>query len=163
MSNMKNFLKETPISEITLRRYEKPTSLSGRDLIKKTVLSLGLLQPGDSRDVIVDVLQVMLTEKKELGSEEIRNLVISQRKELSLNLNGTASSNVRRQIKRLRDIFILQKKGNFYSINETVSLAEIFSEKIEPILLQTILARVKEYMRAVDERYLKKEKDSSQI
>ncbi len=152
---MKNFLKETPISEITLRRYEKPTSLSGRDLIKKTVLSLGLLQPGDSRDVIVDVLQVMLTEKKELGSEEIRNLVVLRRKELFLSINGTASSNVRRQIKRLRDIHILQKRGNFYSINETLSLTEIFSEKIERILLQTILARVKEYMNAVDERYLK--------
>jgi len=57
--------KDTPLSEITLRRYEKPYDLSGRDLVKKLCLSLGLLQPGDSRDVIVDVLHVLLEKKNE--------------------------------------------------------------------------------------------------
>ena len=57
--------KDTPLSEITLRRYEKPYDLTGRDLVKKLCLSLGLLQPGDSRDVVVDVLQVLLEKKSE--------------------------------------------------------------------------------------------------
>ena len=47
---------ETPLMEITLRRYEKPHNLSQRDTLKKLSLSLGLLQPGDSRDIIVDML-----------------------------------------------------------------------------------------------------------
>ena len=58
-----------PLAEITLRKYEKPYNLEGRELIKKVCLSLGLLQPGDSRDVIVDVLQVILDAKKEKKTE----------------------------------------------------------------------------------------------
>jgi chemotaxis signal transduction protein len=60
--------RETPISEITLRRYEKPYSASKRELLKKCCLSLGLLQPGDSRDVIVDILYILLEAKQE-GAE----------------------------------------------------------------------------------------------
>ena len=48
--------RDIPLAEITLRRYEKPYDLKDRELVKKVCLSLGLLQPGDSRDVIVDVL-----------------------------------------------------------------------------------------------------------
>ena len=55
--------KDTPLAELTLRRYEKPYDLTGRSLVKKLCLSLGLLQPGDSRDVIVDVLHVLLNHR----------------------------------------------------------------------------------------------------
>ena len=48
--------RDTPLAEITLRRYEKPNLENRRDFIKKVCLSIGLLQPGDSRDVIVDIL-----------------------------------------------------------------------------------------------------------
>ena len=62
----KTIAKDTALSEITLRRYEKPENFKGRDLIRKLCLSLGLLQPGDSRDIIVDILSVILKAKKEL-------------------------------------------------------------------------------------------------
>ena len=68
--------RDTPLAEITLRRYEKPT-MNDRDLVRKLCLSIGLLQPGDSRDVVVDVLQVLLHAKQrreELHSEEVKNL-----------------------------------------------------------------------------------------
>ena len=51
---------EAPLSEITLRRYEKPYNLNRRDVVQKLCLSLGLLQPGDSRDVVVDIFYVLL-------------------------------------------------------------------------------------------------------
>ncbi len=51
---------DTPLAEITLRKYEKPMVKNRRELVRKLCLSLGLLQPGDSRDVVVDVLQVVL-------------------------------------------------------------------------------------------------------
>ena len=111
--------KDTPLSEITLRRYEKPYDLSGRDLVKKLCLSLGLLQPGDSRDVVVDVLHVLLDkkkEKKQLSSEEIKNLVIELRKSNEMPLLGIASSNIRRQILRLRNIMLVEKINNNYRI-----------------------------------------------
>ena len=65
----KTISKDVPLSELTLRKYEKPDTLKDRDLIRKLCLSLGLLQPGDSRDVIVDVLSVMLKAKKELRTD----------------------------------------------------------------------------------------------
>ena len=52
-------MKDIPLSEITLRKYEKPANLEKRELIRKICLSLGLLQLGDSRDVIVDILMVL--------------------------------------------------------------------------------------------------------
>lgn len=142
----KTIAKDVPLSEITLRRYEKPKNLSGRDLIRKLCLSLGLLQPGDSRDVIVDVLSVLLKAKKELTAEEIEKLVIEERKKHNLKLLGIASSNIRRQLKRLKDLFLIESIKNNYRITENLSLTEIFEEKIEKFLLASIVQRVKEYV-----------------
>ena len=68
-------MKDIPLSEITLRKYEKPEGLEKRELIRKICLSLGLLQLGDSRDIIVDILMVLINankDKKNLNSIEIR-------------------------------------------------------------------------------------------
>jgi len=62
-------VKDAPLSEITLRKYEKPYQLDKRELIKKICLSLGLLQPGDSRDVIVDILMIIEQSSKEKNRE----------------------------------------------------------------------------------------------
>ena len=138
--------KDTPLAEITLRRYERPANLSGRELVRKVCLSVGLLQPGDSRDVIVDILMVMLKNKnKELSSVDVEKLVIASRKKHKVPILGVAPSNIRRQLKRLRDLFLIEKVANNYRINENASLPEIFEEKIEKYYLQSILSRVKEY------------------
>lgn len=145
----KTISRDVPLAEITLRRYEKP-DFKGRDLVRKLCLSLGLLQPGDSRDVIVDVLAVLLKAKKELSSEEIEKLVIEERKKNKLPLLGIASSNIRRQLKRLRDLFIVEKIANDYRINEKAKLEEIFEEKIEKFLLPSITSRIREYVKRID-------------
>ncbi len=147
--------RDTPLSELTLRRYEKPVT-GDRDLVRKFCLSLGLLQPGDSRDVIVDVLYVLLKAKRskeELHSEEIKNKVIESRKKLSLPILGVASSNIRRQLKRLKDLYLIESKANLYRIAEFGELTEIFEEKIESFLLSSVLGRVKEYVKKVDEEF----------
>ncbi|MBW2989959.1 hypothetical protein KY358_06610 [Candidatus Woesearchaeota archaeon] len=146
----KTISRDVPLSEITLRRYEKP-ECSGRDLVRKLCLSLGLLQPGDSRDVIVDILAAVLKAKKGLSSEEIEKIVIAERKRQKLPLIGITSSNVRRQLKRLRDIFIIEKAASSYRINENSKLADIFEEKIERFLLSSILSRIREYAKRIDE------------
>jgi len=100
----KTISKEIPLAEITLRRYEKPSKLSDRELVRKLCLSIGLLQPGDSRDVIVDILYVLLRAKKQnksLSSKEIEKEVINARKRQKLALHGIASSNIRRQLKSI--------------------------------------------------------------
>ena len=148
---MATVAKDNPLNEITLRRYEKPYELEGRELIKKLCLSVGLLQPGDSRDVVVDVLMILLEakkKKKELDSKVIEDLVIKLRKKEKLPLKGKASSNIRRQLKRLRDLFLVEKINNNYRINEFEDLNIIFEKRIEQFYLANILERVREYFNA---------------
>ena len=149
---MAKISKDAPLGEITLRRYEKP-NLNDRDLVRKLCLSIGLLQPGDSRDVVVDILYTLLKHKKELNSEEIRDKVINMRKQRNLPILGVASSNIRRQLKRLRDTFLVEKVVNNYRITENLSLNEIMEEKLEKYLIPSVLGRVKAYFKAVDEEF----------
>ena len=144
---MANF-SETPLMEIILRRYENPHDLNERESLKKICLSLGLLQPGDSRDVIVDILYVLeisKRKKKELSAVEIKDELLDIRKKNGLSMNGTADSNIRRQLKRLRDVFLVEKVKNNYRILEFMSLSDIFEEKIKKIILDAVLLRNKEY------------------
>ncbi|MEK6936626.1 MAG: hypothetical protein AABW58_00990 [Nanoarchaeota archaeon] len=147
---MKTISRDVPLSEITLRKYEKPVNLDQRELTRKLCLSVGLLQPGDSRDVIVDILHVLLQNKqKELDSEQIREEVIKLRKKHSLQQKGVASSNIRRQLRRLRGLFLVEKVKNNYRITEFETLISTFEEKIEQFYLKSILERVKEYFKAI--------------
>ena len=147
--NKINVCKEIPLAEITLRKYERPSDLSKRDLIRKLCLSIGLLQPGDSRDIIVDVFLILFNSEKPLSSEKIQENVINYRKENNLSLTGIASSNIRRQIKRLKDIFLIEKNENGYRINEGEELINIYEQKIEKFYLNEINTRVKEYFRVL--------------
>lgn len=153
--------KDTPLAEVTLRKYEKPGGLEKRELVRKLCLSLGLLQPGDSRDVVVDVFMVLLESKSEEGltSVEVERLVVENRKKYGLPLLGVAPSNVRRQILRLRDLFLVEKVANNYRINENGLLSDLFSEKLERYFLQSVISRVKEYISEADAVFLEKSVD----
>ncbi|MBI2451853.1 hypothetical protein HYV50_02110 [Candidatus Pacearchaeota archaeon] len=147
-------VKELPLLEITLRRYEKPYESTHRDLIRKVCLSLGLLQPGDSRDIIVDLLLVLEEARKQknwLNSFEIRNKIEQIRKENSLENKGLAESNIRRQLKRLRDIMLVDKLENKYRLSEFETLAEIFRIKIESFIIPQTIERIKEYLGKLEE------------
>ena len=122
--------RDTPLAEITLRRYEKPT-MGKRDLVRKFCLSVGLLQPGDSRDVVVDVMHILLQariRREELHSEEIKNHVMDYRKKNGLPMLGIASSNIRRQLKRLKDLHLIETNANLYRITEWNDISEIFDD-----------------------------------
>ena len=154
MQKHKTIFREMPLSEITLRRYEKPQNLSQRELIRKTCLSLGLLQPGDSRDVIVDIFNVLVKAKKDSKlhtSEEICSLVKHERKNAGLSMLGVAPSNVRRQLKRLKDLYIAEKRLDGYRIVEHENLEKIFEDYIERVLLIATVSRIKEYLKKIDE------------
>lgn len=142
-------VRDIPLGEITLRRYEKPYDVAPRELVRKICLSLGLLQPGDSRDVIVDIVLILDEARKQkawLSSFEIRDKVEAQRKQNSLENKGLAESNIRRQLKRLRDAMLVDKQGNKYRISEFAPLSEIFESKIERFLIPQCIERIKEYL-----------------
>lgn len=142
-------VKDIPLAEITLRRYEKPYDSSKRELIRKVCLSLGLLQPGDSRDIIVDMLLILEESRKNkswLSSFDIRDKVEETRKSHSLEIKGLAESNIRRQLKRLRDAMLVDKQENQYRISEFAPLSELFESKIENFLIPQTVERIKEYL-----------------
>ncbi|MBI5148516.1 hypothetical protein HZA33_02445 [Candidatus Pacearchaeota archaeon] len=148
-------IKDLPLNELILRRYEKPYQLEERELVKKICLSLGLLQLGDSRDIIVDILMILnkaAKEKQELTSDEIKGRVVSEREKRRLELKGIADSNIRRQLKRLRDSMIIEKRTNSYRMTEFASLSEIFEQKIEKFLLPQMIERIKEYLSELDRK-----------
>lgn len=152
---MARISRDTPLAEITLRRYEKPT-VSDRELVRKFCLSVGLLQPGDSRDVVVDVFHVLLKarqNREELHSEEIKNHVMTARKSAGLPMLGIASSNIRRQLKRLKDLHMIETNANLYRITEFNHLSEIFEEKVENFILTSVISRVKDYLQKIDEEF----------
>ena len=159
MKGEKKISSDTPLFEITLRKYEKPQAKKERELVKRLCLSLGVLQPGDSRDVIVDVLHVLLKSRKKkqlMSVEDIEKKVIINRKLHKLQQQGIAASNIRRQIKRLRNLMLVEKLKSRYRISEFLGASEIFSEKIEKFLLQGITQRVKEYLSAADDLFSRK-------
>ena len=154
---VKTISRDTPLGEMTLRKYEKPQNIERRELVRKLCLSLGLLQPGDSRDVVVDVFQVILENcngNNGASSADIERMTIENRKKYNLPLLGIAPSNVRRQILRLKDLFLIERLGNFYRVNEQAKLSELFEEKILAYYLNSIITRVKEYVVEVDKVFL---------
>src|SRR3989338_4312735 len=145
----KTIAKDTPLSEITLRKYERPGKLSERELVRKICLSLGLLQPGDSRDVMVDVLHVLLKAKKKqesMTTEEIEKEVIEERKKHRLPVHGVAKSNISRQLRRLKEMLLVEKHADAYRITEFEDLDVLFEQKIGQFYLRSITERVKEYL-----------------
>ena len=145
---LKTISRDTPLAELTLRRYEKPYTKDKRELVRKLCLSTGLLQPGDSRDIIVDILLVLLKSRNKkilMSSEEVKDETINTRKKYKLPLKGVASSNVRRQLKRLRDVYLVEKIKNDYRITEFEPLSVIFDKRIKDVYLKNILERVREY------------------
>ncbi len=146
-------VKDIPLGEITLRKYEKPYDAPKREIVRKVCLSLGLLQPGDSRDIIIDILLILEEARKQkamLSSFEIKDKVEAARKQNSLEIKGLAESNIRRQLKRLRDAMFVDKLENKYRLAEFLSLSEIFSTKIEKFLVPQIIERIKEYLAKLD-------------
>lgn len=153
--------KDFALAEITLRKYEKPSQLRGRELVKKICLSLGLLQPGDSRDVVVDIFYVLLRARKKrkaLTCTQIEKEVIGLRRKYKLPMLGIASSNIRRQLKRIRDLFLIEKIRNEYRVTEFDELSEIFEERIERFYIQSITNRIKNYLAKADSEFKRKKK-----
>jgi Mor family transcriptional regulator len=146
-------MKDIPLAEITLRKYEKPANLEKRELVRKICLSLGLLQLGDSRDIIVDILMILIEAnktKEKLTSDEIGKRVEELRKKYSLDMKGLAESNIRRQLKRLRDYMIIDKTENKYYFSEHSSIKEIFTSSIEKFVIPQIVERIKEYLHELE-------------
>ncbi len=139
--------KEIPLVEITLRKFEKPYEKELTVLLKKFCISLGLLQPGDSRDVIVYILEFLLKKRKErklVTVDEIRDYLKEKK------LRGLTPQNLRRHLKKLEDVYLVDRVGNGVRIKEWMELPELIKE-IEEYLVIPIFNRIEEYARRIED------------
>jgi DNA-binding transcriptional ArsR family regulator len=141
----KRALKDLPLQEITLRKYEEPSSLAGRELSKKFLLSIGLLNPGESRDIIVDIFELLLESKKGKKILQIEAFL-----EKLKDKPGASAPNVRRQLRRLKDLKLIEKLPEGYRITEFGELKPIISSYVAEFLVSPALERVKQYAQALD-------------
>ena len=147
---MGKVFKDKPIAEIVLRKFERPFNEDTRSLVRKFCISFGLLQPGDSRDVIVDIFMFLLEGRKErrvFSSKEIEERMKSKRKD------GTAGSNIRRQLLRLEKMGFAEKNSNGYRFREFMALEEVLSSHILKFMIEPAFERIKEYAHEIDKKY----------
>lgn len=136
---------DAPLTELTFRKYERPKGQK-RDLIRTFLLSVGLLQPGDSRDTITDLFDLLMqaTVTKDV-------LTVS---EICLKLKkGAAPSNVRRHLRRLSALKLVEKTDGGYRIAENFDLEYAFKEVTQKYVLKDVLERIELYTKALSEAY----------
>ncbi len=110
------------------------------------MLSIGLLQPGDSRDIIVDVLNEILK-----YSKQKQYITFDQ---LSQNLKdkpGASAPNLRRQIRRLKELRLIEEMPEGFRTKEFLPLSKIFDDEVKRFILQPTLERINEYLKRLDE------------
>ena len=144
---VKKSLRDIPLQEITLRKHEQPFGLEDRELSRKFLLSIGLLQPGESRDIIVDIFELFVKARKLNKPLEVDFIV----NELE-GKNGASAPNVSRQIKRLRDMKLIEKIHAGYRITEFGKIDNIVSNFVIPFVINQSSERLREYAKELDRR-----------
>lgn len=149
---MKTVFKDLPVLDLSLRKFEKPSG-AREDLVRKFCISLGLLQPGDSRDFVVNLFDLFLRAcavKHYLTSDEVYSFAEK------LDRRGNAPSNVRRNLLRLKNLGLIEKRPQGYRIREWLSLHDLF-EQVKSFLVTPTLDRISEYCVAIDNSLSKRE------
>jgi len=134
--------KELPIIQVTLRKFERPYG-DFEELLRKFLMSIGLLQPGDSRDDVLKVMRELLRARRERKLLQVRDLV---------ELTKASPPNVRRHLRRLRELGLVEKYDWGYRMREWMDLPSLI-EGMEEFVLSPILRRVKEYAEAVESTF----------
>jgi DNA-binding transcriptional ArsR family regulator len=147
---MPKVFRDKPLAEVTLRKFERPSGENTEDLVRKFCISVGLLQPGDSRDVVADILKLLLEAKKEKKFYSSLELETELKKVRS---GGIAASNIRRQLLRLEKLGIIEKTGNGYRIREFMELSRLLEEHVEKFVIEPTLKRIREYAEEIDKRF----------
>lgn len=144
---MRKSFHDVPVIDLSLRKFEKPQG-SGEEIIRKFAISVGLLQPGDSRDVIVDLLTLFLRASKEKKFLDINDVY---KHVLNINKTGVSQSNIRRHLLRLKDLDFIEKTPEGYRLREWLSFEDLIKDlvkyKIEPTM-----QRIIEYATLIDKQ-----------
>jgi DNA-binding transcriptional ArsR family regulator len=143
---MKKVFKDKPLNEITLRRFEKPADEGLKELSRKFLISIGLLQTGDGRDIISDIFYEFLVSSKNTEYLPI-DLIIKKFKDL----DGGTPNNIRRHILRLKDLGLIERTEYGYRIKEFMPLKELFKNEIIKGIIEPSINRIIDYSQKIDE------------
>jgi len=142
---MRKSFHDLPVLDFSLRKFERPSGTI-EELLRKFCISVGLLQPGDSRDVIVSLLSLFIKARKVkrfLPIEKVYKHILDAGKK------GVSQSNIRRHLLRLKSFDFIEKTREGYRLREWLSLEELFKEfvkfKVEPTI-----NRIIEYAALID-------------
>lgn len=139
---MKLTSKDLPLQEITLRKYESPNNLSPAELAKKFLLSIGLIQPGESRDILVYIFQILLAAKRKRAQVSIEKFL-----EILKGRPGASPPNIRRQLRRLKEFKLVEKVDAGYKVSE---ISRVVDKFIVPFIVEGSVERLKEYAKDLD-------------
>ncbi len=137
--------KDIPLQEITLRRYESPQNLTTDELAKKFLLSIGLIQPGESRDMLVYIFRILLLARRNKQLVPLEKFL-----ELLKGKQGASAPNIRRQLRRLKDMKLAERVRGAYRITGFGAISKIIDNYIEPFVINQSVERLKEYTKALD-------------
>lgn len=142
---MKKVFNDKPLSEITLRRFEKPNDENLNELSRKFLISTGLLQTGDGRDIINEIFYefVICAKNKEYLPID---LIINKFKEHE----GGTPNNIRRHIMRLKDYGLVERTDFGYRIKEFMPLRELFKQEVIKEFIEPSINRILEYCDKID-------------
>ncbi|MFA5333154.1 MAG: hypothetical protein WC376_01525 [Candidatus Nanoarchaeia archaeon] len=143
---MKKVFNDKPLSEITLRRFEKPSDENLKELCRKFLISTGLLQTGDGRDIISEIFYSFVVSAKNNEYLPI-DLIIKTFKDY----DGGTPNNIRRHLLRLKDYGLIERTDYGYRIFEFMSLKELFKKEIIQEFIEPSINRILEYCEKIDE------------
>jgi DNA-binding transcriptional ArsR family regulator len=142
---VKKVFNDKPLGEITIRRFEKPSNEDLRELSRKFLISIGLLQTGDGRDIISEIFYEFIISSKNHEYLPI-DLIIEKFKDY----NGGTSSNIRRHLRRLKDSELIERTEYGYRIVEFMPIKELFNSKIIKNMIEPAINRIIEYSEKID-------------
>jgi len=137
---------DAPLIELVLRKYERPENSDKKALLRMFLLSVGLIQPGDSRDTIVPIFDILMQATKTKESMKVGDICARLEK-------GAAPSNVRRHLRRLMAIKLVEKADGGYRIAESFDLPLAFKYVTQKYVLSDVLERIEIYAGALKEAY----------
>lgn len=143
---MKKVFKDKPLSEITLRRFEKPSDENLKELSRKFLISTGLLQTGDGRDIISEIFYDFIASSKNKEYLPI-DLIIKKFKDF----DGGTPNNIRRHILRLKEYGLIERTDYGYRMPDFMDLKELFKKEIIKEFIEPSINRIIEYCEKIDE------------
>jgi len=127
-------MRDSAISEITLRKYEPPTGDLDRDL-RLFLLSLGLVRPGHQDTPVEIVFKELLTTKKAVSV-----------KELAKKARITESA-VRYHLERLKTLRLVEGRGDYYLAEGDLTVAfKVFRR----YFVEEVLDRIEAYANSLE-------------